>query len=53
VPQILVAFENMNEKVTEGISENDMKIFEKVINKMRSNLQPLLNAEINQTTKTQ
>ena len=53
VPQILVAFENMNEKVTEGISDSDMKIFEKVINKMKSNLQPLLNAEITQTTKTQ
>jgi MarR family transcriptional regulator for hemolysin len=52
VPQILNAFEHMNEKVTEGISENDMQIFEKVINKMKSNLQPFLNGATTKPTKS-
>ena len=48
VPQILSAFEAMNDRVTEGISENEMEIFEKVIAKMKSNLQPFVYGE---TTK--
>lgn len=49
VPQILSAFEAMNKVVTEGITENEMQIFEKVIAIMKSNLQPFVYSEITNT----
>ena len=38
VPQIIHAIEQMNSRVTESVSDNDLEIFESVLHKMNINL---------------
>jgi MarR family transcriptional regulator for hemolysin len=40
VPHIVDTFKNINNNITEGISAADMKIFESVLLRMQSNIQP-------------
>ena len=42
VPQIIMAFENLNKDITKDISAEEMQTFYKVLNQMRSNIQPFL-----------
>lgn len=42
VPQIIEAFENLNRDITKDISAEEMQTFYKVLNQMKSNIQPFL-----------
>ena len=42
VPHILDSFKNINADITRGISDDDMKIFERVLLQMQNNIKPLI-----------
>ncbi|SDE75504.1 MarR family transcriptional regulator, transcriptional regulator for hemolysin [Mucilaginibacter pineti] len=41
VPHLLETFESLNTDMTKGISEEDMQVFESVLQRMRNNITPL------------
>lgn len=41
VPQVLETFESLNNDITKGISEEDLQAFERVLQQMRNNINPL------------
>lgn len=42
VPHIIASFKNINADITRGISDDDMKIFERVLLQMQNNIKPLI-----------
>ena len=51
VPKIIKAFEILNQRITEDISDEEMKIFNTVLTKMGTNIKPLTTPETNNETK--
>lgn len=45
VPQIVETFENINTDITEGISPDEMQVFESVLSRMHNNLKPLISTQ--------
>ncbi|NOW94639.1 MarR family winged helix-turn-helix transcriptional regulator [Mucilaginibacter sp. SG564] len=42
VPQIVASIKNINTDITRGISDDDMKVFERVLLQMQNNIKPLI-----------
>jgi len=42
VPQIVASIKNINTDITHGISDDDMKVFERVLLQMQNNIKPLI-----------
>ena len=42
VPHIIASFKSINADITRGISDDDMKIFERVLLQMQNNIKPLI-----------
>jgi hypothetical protein len=50
VHEIIEAFELLNKSITEDISDDEMKIFTRVLTKMGTNIKPLTAQKINKET---
>ena len=42
VPQIVASIKNINADIARGISDDDMKVFERVLLQMQNNIKPLI-----------
>jgi MarR family transcriptional regulator for hemolysin len=51
VPQIVNVFNDINKQISSGITDEEMEIFEKVVNKMQQNLKSSATEILNNQTK--